>query len=348
MIIIDACLHHIDVANETFRKVSINPKNEDLNQYLGNLLFEVDRQQHNRSFAFASETTEFYTALASIEDSLDACGETLASRLLLKEIACEERMAHLDKTGKGYLNKGSFLEFIYKQDEDDDQKVYLGVKVDHQEFLDERDFKRHLGLAYSKKIYKACKVLFDDDTPTSVFVCDTGAKIALYWWQDFLELKELNTNETNTERACSGIISKLSPIKKISMVDYTYLRNATITAFRQVNTEMRFFDFVRDNLENYVPECDAVNEKMPEIIQRIRALPTSKKFDPVFNLAPGSVKFKMRKIPLREDVNIVLHEGMNNLEDKVWRSRLSDGKDIVIIHALQGFANFKFKNINSE
>ena len=68
---------------------------------------------------------------------------------------------------------------------------YLGVKVEHQLFLDEVDFKRKIGLGESQKIYKACKVSFDAaGTIGSALVFDTNSRPSTYWWREFWELTE--------------------------------------------------------------------------------------------------------------------------------------------------------------
>lgn len=115
--ILSTSLHHLDIETATCKSVAIPVDKEDLEAYLSALLLEIHGRPQNRLYALASQTTEFATSLNAFFGSKDLAAapqtQTLAGRLLRIEVDTEERYGHLDRSGKGLLNKGSFLQFLY-------------------------------------------------------------------------------------------------------------------------------------------------------------------------------------------------------------------------------------------
>ncbi|WP_288097724.1 hypothetical protein [Pseudomonas sp.] len=115
--ILSTSLHHLDIEAQTCNSVAIPVDKADLESYLSALLLEIHGRPQNRLYALASQTTEFATSLNAFFGRQDLVAapetQTLAGRLLRIEVNTEERYGHLDKSGKGLLNKGSFLQFLY-------------------------------------------------------------------------------------------------------------------------------------------------------------------------------------------------------------------------------------------
>ncbi len=343
--IISACLHQIDVDSKESNIIHISSDNRDLEGYLSDLLEEINSKEQKRQYEFLRETTEFYVSLKRFTENQDLptnlASSNLASRLLDKEVDTDAKYGHLSKDkGKGHVKKGSFLQFLYREGK---SVSYLGVKIEHQTFLDETDFKKKIGLSITNKIYKACKVDFDESaTPKTVFVYDTNAKPSTYWWNDFLELREQRTDAHNTREASKEVIRVINTIKKEHPVDYTILRNSVVGAFKQKG-EMKYDEFVEKTIKNYEPVDKDLENKLPEIVNKLKCLPEKKKFDTSFNLVPSEVPFKRKTYNLTREITLSVQDGIENLSDKIWAEKTASGQELVVIDSPEGFNQFKLR-----
>ncbi len=336
-------LHKIDTENNECVKYPIDPQKEDLQIYIKKLITGVAGGSQYKEFYFERETTEVYACiqLAFQKQSLSDIGDTIALRLLAQEVSVEEEyFDRLSKDGS-LIRKGSFLQVLLN---DDGILKYLCVKLDHQEFLDGEDFTRRLGLAYSRQVYKVCIVSVDNDfKSTNVSVCDNNKRIATYWWKSFLELTEKRTDEINTERASSKVISKLGKLKNIAPMDYTCLRNTVISEFRKKDAVMNYSEFIERVFEHYEPQEEEAKKKMPELISALKKLPEQFKFDTQFNLVPKMVKARIRKFQLSGEIDLITKDGIEQFDEKIWAAENPDGKKLVMIHSPEGFKQFKQK-----
>jgi len=350
--VISNVLHHIDAGKGTCKEVVIEVEAKALQNYLKDLLAEIQQRPQKREFVMSSKTTEFATALSGFfaSRSLVAGGAasssatSLAARLLRVEQATEKKYGHLKKKADGTLiNKGSFLQFVF---EDEGVLHYLGVKVEHQFFLDESDFSRRAGIGESHKIYKACRVSFDSAGDfSSALVFDTNASPSAYWWDDFWELIEVRTDSYNTSIAVQSVVNALGPLKKIAASDYTVLRNAVVAAFKR-DGEMDFSSFVSSVIECYELSDKSTISKFKEIVEKIKELPALKNFDTQFTLVPSSVSFKRLTLSLTGEISVTFDEDMPNIDDKIWSSSTTDGKGVVVVEASEAArARFKYKPI---
>lgn len=343
--IVSTVLHHIDVSSKTTQPITITGQQQDLEGYLTDLLGEVKNKQQKREYDFSRTTTEFYSALISYHGNqnlqLNSVSSNLANRLLDKEVATDARYGHLGKDGNGHVKKGSFLQFLYT--EDDGSVAYLGVKIEHQTFIDEIDLKKKIGLSIANKIYKACRVNFDSkDIPEKIFVYDTNAKPSTYWWSDFLELKELRNDTHNTTVASTEVIRVINRIKKDFPTDYTILRNTIVSSFKQ-NKQFNYYDFLSNTIEDYEPEDTELKAKIPDIVKTLMDLPAKKQFDTQFLLVPSAVPFRRTKYNLSKEISLTIEDGIENLSDKIWSERTASGRELIIIDSPDGFKKFTLK-----
>ena len=332
--ILSTALHHLDMDTETCAAISMPVERQDLELYLNELLTEINGRPQNRAYALASATTEFATSLQSFFGNQDLAlnpqTKVLAERLLRVELTTEERYGHLNASGAGHIKKGSFLQFLYRDGTD---VTYLGVKVEHQKFLDETDLRTKIGLGDSNKIYKACKVSYDGAGNTNnALVFDTNSRPSTYWWKDVLELKQLRTDAFNTEQAVKSVMRVIAKVKTISPADYTILRNATVHAFKQVGT-LNFDDFVAETFTKYTSIEAALDVELPNIVVKLKELPSKRNFDGQFTLVPASVPYRRHTIVVSDEVSVSYNEDIANLSDKIWSSRTPDGQSVVIIDA---------------
>lgn len=344
--IVSTLLHHLDIDQKQCAPAAVPVNTQDLNQYLNDLLIEIRGKPQKREYQLPHSSTQFETALAAFlkQTNLSQCTEAdaLANRLLRIEAEVERKYGHLAKIfGVGHVKRGSFLQFMYR---DGSGLYYLGVKVEHQSFLDEVDFLRKIGLGETQKIYKACRVGFDaQGNVNSVLVFDTNTKPSTYWWHEFWELVQLRTDADNTEQAVTEVCRVLAPLKASSSVDHTLLRNATIAAFKQQG-RMDFDDFITKTFASYQPIDPSVSQHLSRLVEKMRQLPEVKRFDSQFELDPKAVPFRRVTVPLTEEISLSYEAGMPHLEDKIWASRTHDGKNVLIIEAPQeATQQFTFK-----
>lgn len=343
--IISTILHHLDIDSRACAAATMPVDASDLERYLAELLAEIQAKPQKREYSLASLTTQFGTSLARFFAQQNLIqtpeAEALAQRLLRIELITEEKYGHLNLTGTGHVKKGSFLQFMYREG---GTIHYLGVKVEHQLFLDEADFKRKIGLGESQKIYKACKVSFDAaGVIGGALIFDTNSRPSTYWWRDFWELTERRTDAHNTEHAIQEVVRVLAPLRRASPADHTLLRNAAVAAFKQ-NGRMNFDQFITDTFANYQPTEPSVSQTLRTMVDKMRLLPAQKNFDSQFELAPAAVPFRRVTLPLTSEISLSYDEGMPNLKDKIWASRTRDGQEILVIEAPQATTNrFAFK-----
>jgi hypothetical protein len=332
--ILSTALHHLDIDQGTCVATPIPVGASDLENYLGELLAEIQSKPQKREYRLSDPRTQFGTSLAAFFAQNDLTqspeADAMAQRLLRIELATEDKYGHLKTTGTSHVKKGSFLQFKYHEHGD---IHYLGVKVEHQSILDEVDFKRKIGLGESQKIYKACKVRFDPVGEIgNPLIFDTNAKPSRYWWYDFWELAEMRTDAHNTEQAITAVCRVLAPLKKSSPADHTLLRNAAVAAFKQ-SGRMNFDQFITDTFANYQPIEPGVSQDLSQMVLKMRGLPDQRKFDSQFELAPSAVPYRRVNLPLTREITLSYDEGMPNLEDKIWASKTRDGKDVVVVEA---------------
>lgn len=338
-------LHHlvIEGASRGCAAVDTTEKLENLTLYLDQLRTEIEARPQSRAYQLASKTTEFATSLAAVSKALDltadARHESLAQRLFRIETDAEKKYENLRRgERKNHLKKGSFVQMLYADGPD---TTYLGIKVDHERFLDEVNFELRIGLGQEHKIYKACKVTVGSDgTIKSVLVFDTNAEPAVYWWKSMWELVPVRTDEINTGIAIKAVVGALSKIKKVSPRDYTLLRNAAIAAFKQ-STPLRFDDFVTNTFANYIPVDVTLSEKLlPELTKKLRTLPEKKGFDGDFTPVPNAVPYRRAKVDVGNGIELSFDEGMVNLADKIWASRTRDGRPVLVVDAPKAWDQF--------
>lgn len=340
--VISTNFFHINVEENSKTKIRTDLNNKDLEVYLETLLIEIHNKEQSRQFILPPSPTTFKQTITTISKSknleTDSTGESLAEKLLNIEMSTDARYGHLSKKDT-HVKVGSFLQFTYTEK---GLLRYLGVKVDHQVILDEIDFKKKAGLGLSEKIYKAFRIDFDEkNQPVRFSIYDSKSKLTKYWWHDFLELIEKNTDTYNTKLASEQVIAKLSNLRVDFPQDYTALRNATIVAFKQEGT-MDYFAFIDKTIASYKSDNPDFDEKKIDLVKKLKELPQKKSFDTIFTLVPSAVPFRKTTYRLNKDISLSITEGILNLESKIWREITLDGKDLVVIETSEA-KNFTLK-----
>ena len=200
-------------------EIDIND-NEDVSNYLENLVDEILNNPNKKQFIIRDEKTQVISIfLNAINVGLDReSSKSIANRLLAKE---KDQQKLIEKL-KINIKKGSLFIALFEE-----KDYYNGVvvKVDNGDFLDEIEKNKRSGLPYENKSFKECIIQIGKKTKEieKIFLFDRNGKVAKYWSDDFLELNQLMTDERATVESFD-IINHIfkKNIEKISSSDYVF------------------------------------------------------------------------------------------------------------------------------
>lgn len=327
----------IDIAQAAVQSIEPSTYGAELETYLQELFIYVISGSSGRTFRFDRETTEVRAQITRIiarEDFTDI-STIIANRLLGCERAAQERIARLGVN----IQQGIFVQALVT--ENGVNKLIL-CKADHNEFLDEINFRLSRGLPIKKKVFKAfvCSLLAGNNVDP-VLVYDTNPSNTKYWWEEFLELTKVFSDEDNTENAFNAIDKGIfTKMKREHPQDYMHLRNSTVRYFRSNDTfEMQ--DFLDNAIGNYAPYDPTLN--VNELKSKIRELPsrTRAPFDNHFTIVREKIKTGFQNVvKLTNQIDLHLKENIPNLETVVTAEQDRDGTKYVKIKSEEGYQYF--------
>lgn len=298
----------------------------DLENYIGQLTNQIVSNPRSRSYTTISNTTE---AIASIFKFLDNQSQELfaetagiiANRLLQVEVRTQEKYKQITE-----LQKGSLIQ-SYSLGQEGNK--YLIAKVEHNAFIDALDLVMHVGLPFEKHVLKYCLIhISHDNEIVYIDIDDTNPKVSHYWWDTFLELRQQNSNEHNTNKAFSTIDQVFSRnLKENSPVDYTFLRNNLVGYFRTHN-EFFLEDMIETVIGGYqLEKPEGVN--IEKIKESIRKLPETKKFDGRFEITPINKRIK-RIVPATDKIDITIKDHIEAIKHDIKSVEFNGDKYIQI------------------
>lgn len=332
-------LHNIDVANENTELSPLPGTTAAIEEWKTGLIKRI-YDGEKRRFKFPSDTTEVVALIKKIlsDDKKDACASRIAERLLEKEKASQDKVAHLVD-----IQKGALIQLLTTYE---GKPAYLLAKIEHEWFLDEKDGEKHSGLPFERHIFKTCFITFDkDDEVLEVVVSDNKRKkISEYWSYDFLEVRELTTNEHNTResfKVLEAIVQKKLKAKYPS--DYTQIRNNLVGYFR-TNATFSYKEMVNQVVGDYTPDNEGF--KVETFKTELEALPAKFKekgeefFEETFDIIQSEIKAKYKKtIDLTDKITLKLKEDIDNI-GSVITAVMHAGKKCIRIETEQGYSLF--------
>lgn len=333
-------LYKIDKEANTVMALPPLDGTTDLRSYVLELVTNVLDSSDRKGFVFQSQTTEVQTLINRILTTSESNSEdfnsltlAIAKRLLIKEVAAQKQV---DKFGVKVL-KGVIVVSLVKFDEK--CKVIIS-KADYNDFIDAVTFLTRSGFPLKKKIYKAfiADVNENNDiTRTSVF--DTNTPFSTYWWRDFLELREVNSSEYNTQKAFDVLESKiLNPIKRKSKADYFNLWNTTVHYFR-VKNEFSLDDYVNSVIRDYDPFDGDIDIK--DLETKARSLPSKFNFDNRFEITKGLLNKRFKKsIELTPQIDLLLKQDIEDIQNTIQPRLADDGTKWIMIKSDFGYDHF--------
>lgn len=296
----------------------------EFDEYIKGLITNINENETTRLFKTRRDTTEVINCAQNIMknfndnngqiDKFNEYCENIANKLLNEEIKTQEQISKLGTSVK----KGSLIEVLLYNSENDTYS-FLIAKVEHKSFFDDINFERRTGYSTEdNKLWKSCLFNFGNITEEisieeiKVFL-DNNAK---YWTDSFLEIDPMNDDDKNTNNAFKSIeIALTRNIKKYYPKDYTTLRNSVICYFR--SKEMFDFDDMYESIfKSYSPIEMEADVYTASVIDKIKKVKESGKFDKQFKINQKIIKAKVKKVyEVNNNIEIKIMDGIENLDE---------------------------------
>ncbi|WP_341221599.1 nucleoid-associated protein [Polaribacter atrinae] len=331
-------LHQLDVSSNSIEKISIDVEKETIIKYVDALIDEILENPNKRLYKFKEGKTEVKNSIPDIISNFDDIENVLltnAKRLLEKEVATDKKIQKLGVK----VQRGSLLHIHFKQGKSDNLLI---CKVEHDEIINEKSFELNRGLNTKKKVFKAFLYYLGNDIRNEeIYLNDKNN--SKYWWSDFLELEQVNTNDANTEKSLDKLVKIIDKEKNKEglALDGTLLRNSIVGYFK---TKKEFnFTEVYDIVNNYQP----FNPKFPltNIISKFDKLKDDKSFDNQFSIIQKKVdKRIVNTIPLGKGLYLKIDKHVPNLTEIIKPYEGIDGKFGITIISDQAYNFIKVKN----
>ena len=326
--------------------VYIRDTPETFSEYVRQLITYINGNTSIREYRTRSVNTEVISCIVDIvKNQIDVDYITdkidfIANRLLLKEREAQTSVAHLDTN----VQKGSLIQALL-YDEENDKYTYLLAKVEHTDFVDDSDFSFKSGFSKDmKKLWKSCTFEIDDLNAASFSAKVYSNTVAKYWYDNFLELDQVVSDEVNTDKAFRAIESTLNRnVKNIAPRDHTLLRNTMITYFRS-NDFIDYDTMIRNTVENYHP-VELEQEKLEKVIEKLRELPEKHNFDNQFNTVSSAINARIRKVyDVCHGVQLKITDAIEDFDDTIKAYRENDGNRYIRIKTDNDLTFRRFSN----
>lgn len=319
---------------------------ETFSEYVSQLITYINGNTSIREYTTRSTNTEVISCIKDIvknqidTDLVKDRIDFIANRLLLKEQEVQTSVERMNTN----VQKGSLIQALM-YDEEKDEHTYLLAKVEHTDFVDDTDFSFKSGFSKDmKKLWKSCVFKIDDLNATSFSAKIYSNTSAKYWYNNFLELDQIVSDEVNTDKAFRAIDSTLNRnIKNIAPRDHTLIRNSMIAYFKS-NDYIDYDTMVKSTLENYHP-IELERQKMDKVLDKIRELPDKYKFDKQFNTVPSVINARIRKVyDVCQGVQLRITDAIDDFDDTIRAYRDTDGNRYIQIKTDNDLTFRRFSN----
>lgn len=292
--------YRIDNVNQTAR-VETFDNLDNINTYALDLISICAERAGDRDYEFDHTRHTTCDYIMNILNDIDREGSSmlLAEKLARVEFETNDQIAHLNSViPMGVL----FVAYVDMELDGQDLFKFVLAKADYTEFIQQATGTVTSGLPTKKKIFKSFMVNVNQDANpvilSNLITFDPMKTKANYWWNQFLELKELRSDEQNTKTAIKLLKSQiLDKIKEQHPEAYLPLYNCTIGYMRTEG------DFDLEDFRDHVFGAQVINDptfNMERWKQKITNLTVGEtKFDAHFTKKPQVVKEKMYETELQ-------------------------------------------------
>lgn len=349
-IVLNHCLYKISIEDSKIEL--IKPQDDrDLKEFSRIIIDELIESPRTKQYSFTDDNELVVSHIRSIakNEFLDGITdkkknwvmrtESIAKKLLDEEILAQRKISAMNKK----IQKGSLL-ILHLEHEGLIKFVLLKIEVDS--FFDEVDARIRNGLPLNKKrLQKSCLVTLGQDLEISqLLLSDSNRSIREYWWSGFLNSKEVINSTVNTRIAYGAIDRFLKQtVRNESPADYLFMRNDVNSYFR--NNDTFVHEELVEKLQAHKIENEELNKKFPEVINRLKSLPSSEKatFDTQFDLDSEVIKTKIKStIVLDENLELKIKGEIVNIEEIIKADSDAHGKYIKI-YSDKGYEAFSKK-----
>lgn len=308
-------------------KVYTRATPETFSEYIEQLITYINGNTSVREYKTRSVHTEVVSSILELiknrvnDEIVEQNVNMIAERLLLKEVEAQQHIVHLSTN----VQKGSLVQALL-YDEENDKYVYLLAKVEHTDFVDDSDFSFKTGFSKDKKtMWKSCLLEVNDLTQLEYYAYIYSNTVAKYWHSDFLELDELKSDESNTNKAFRAIENTLSRnIKKDFPKDHTIIRNAIISYFKS-NDQIDYNELLNNTIGKYQP-VEIPKDKMVAMLNKLQELPDKYEFDRQFNSTPSVINARIRKVySVYQGIELRITDAVDDIENTIQAYRADDG-----------------------
>lgn len=255
--------------------------------------------------------------------------ESIAKRLLAVERNVQNSISKLGvKVLKGSLII-SFQERTAENEADSDEYWIAIAKIKHQGYFDEAAYEHRSGIPTDDgKIWKSALLKFyiDGDDICLEKALLYSSQDAKYWADAFLELEEMHSDAVNTQNAFEQTSRILSQkLRKQSPSDYVIIYNAFLGKFKKKTEGANYIEMVDDVLSGYQPNSESLsNNLLNSIIDELKRLPETGKFDAEFNIIPDAVKNRIKRYNITKGISLHITDYVQDI-DSVIESYTDEG-----------------------
>lgn len=341
MEVVEYSLHDINVKETSPSPIAFDGEAKGLTEYASTLINDLFESPRSKAFKFTDMDELVPSSLISVLNggSWKEKTDQIANKLHAVEVRVQERIKHIQDVKKGGLlqlkvSEGGWTKFVL-------------IKIDNDVYLDEEVLELKSGLpAGSSRLQKAAIVTFTPENQVDELVLsDSKSSITDYWYSTFLIAEELQSSESNTKNAFNHIDKLLNDeVKKVSPVDYWFLRNDIINHFR--NEDALAYDELVEKVKKHKPETNEFRNKFDDFVKKFEELPaksqnTKKPFETQFNITPEVIKARIvRTVTLDENFELRLKADIKDLKTKIKAKLDENNKKYLKIYTDSGYDQF--------
>lgn len=258
-----------------------------------------------RKYNLQRTTSEVFTLINNIYDSPDSFEENSTK---MTHVLYDSELKTTSQNNVNFNPKEGNL--LILNIETLEEKFFIFTKLISKDFFDKESKTLKPGLDIENMQKVAIFNYTLENELNIIYVKDyTTPTYAAYWWDDFLQLKELNSNQKNTSELYNRVYLKIArSLKTISQNDYYNLKGSVLTYLRSHNT-FNFDEFYDNIFKNYVPENDQINDKIEKLKNDISSLREKNFFDNHFDVDTSAIKAKQpRKYGLRNGITLSIKD----------------------------------------
>lgn len=346
--------HIFKIDNLLDEPTCVHTKPENLNEYAENLIVENSNRKNKRAYVYKDEKGIVSTQLevfcdlirngedfSRIEEGFFELCNFLSKKLLQTQKNFKERYPGINEP-----KKGSLICFLNK-----DYQLLIS-KVDHEGYLNENNYDKETGLPEEKPSQKSAFFKLNmnkgEVSIQNIIVSDTNPSISVFWYDDFLELTELNQDEKLTTQAFNWIQRFISNnVANVSETDSIELKNNSIGYF-STSESFNIEEASKYIFGSYTPNNSSL--KIKDIKENFENQGVNNLKDTSFSIKRDKIISKMKRTyPITDNIELRLLGEVNNMRNKIFSEKTKKGGYILLITDISEEVYLRFsKNDFSE